>query len=177
MALPRSARRLIPAATLLAWLRLAAVPALAQVSPVAMVDAFEATNGKHAGFRRSGAKGLCAVGDFTGNADGRALSTASAFSGQPVPVVARFSMGGASPKAPENAKSVRGLALAMTLPNGEVWQMANINTPVFGVASPEQFVALLESRRPNPNPDTKAADLAMVKAFNDANPKVLLQGK
>ena len=38
--------------------------AQAPVSPVAMVDQFEATNGKFDGYRRSGAKGLCAAGEF-----------------------------------------------------------------------------------------------------------------
>ena len=146
-----------------------------QVDPTRMIDAFEATNGKFAGARRSGAKGVCASGEFIGTADGRALSASSVFSGSPVPVVARFSIGGANPKAPENTKSVRGLSLAFSLPNGETWQMANISTPVFGVSSPEQFVGLLESRRPDPA--TRQADPAKVKAFNDANPDVLLQGR
>ena len=70
-----------------------AMPAAAQVDPNQMVNAFEAAGGKHQGFRRSGAKGLCAVAEFVGNADGRALSVASAFSGKPVPVVARCGSG------------------------------------------------------------------------------------
>ena len=147
----------------------------AQVSPVVVVDAFEATGGKFEGARRSGAKGVCAAGEFIGNAEGRALSTASAFSGRPVPVVARFSNGGGNPKAPDNAKTSRGMALALDLPAGETWQFANISAPVFGASSVEQLVALLESRLPDPA--TKAADPAKVKAFNDANPDVLLQGK
>ena len=64
-----------------------AMPAWAQVDPSQMVDAFENAGGKFQGFRRSGAKGLCAVGEFVGNAEGRALSVSSAFSGKPVPVV------------------------------------------------------------------------------------------
>ena len=163
------------AAFLGAFLPILAAPAHAQVDPSRMIDAFEATNGKFAGARRSGPKGVCASGEFVGNAEGRALSTASAFSGKPVPVVARFSVGGANPNAPDNTKSPRGLALSFTLPNGETWQMANLSTPVFGVASPEQFLALLESRRPDPA--TKQADPSKVKAFNDANPEVLLQGR
>jgi catalase len=154
-------------------LTLAHAPARAQADPGRLVDAFEGAFGKHAGARRSGAKGVCAVGEFVGNAEGRALSTASAFSGRPVPVVARFSVGGGNPRAPDNGKSVRGMALAFELPGGESWQMANINTPVFSAATPEQMLGLLESRRVNP--DTKMPDPAVVKAFNDANPEVLLQ--
>jgi len=163
----------LAAAVALGW---PAASAHAQAAnPNAMVDNFEAVNGKHPGFRRSGAKGVCAAGDFVGSAEGRALSTASAFSGQPVPVIARFSVGGGNPKAPDNARGVRGLSLQFNLPGGEVWQMANINTPVFGASSPEQLFAALESRKPDPA--TGKPDPAKVKAFNDANPDVLLQGK
>ena len=145
------------------------------INPAAMVDAFEATNGKFEGFRRSGAKGICATGEFVGTPQGRALSTASAFSGAPVPVIVRFSVGGANPKAADNTKSQRNLALQFNLPNGEVWQMGNISAPIFGSASPAQLMGRVESLRPDPA--TKAADPAKVKAFADANPEVLLQGK
>ena len=84
-----------------------AVPAWSQVDPNQMVDALETAGGKHLGYRRSGAKGLCAVAEFVGNAEGRALSVSSAFSGKPVPVVARFSMGVGNPKAPRYCPSAR----------------------------------------------------------------------
>ena len=153
----------------------ASLPASAQVDPSVFLNQFESTFGKNDGFRRSGAKGVCAVGEFVGSADGRALSVASAFSGKPVPVVVRFSVGGANPKAPDNARSQRNLALQFNLPGGEVWQMGNISAPVFGAATPEQFLGRLQSLQPDPA--TKAADPAKVKAFADANPEVLLQGR
>lgn len=153
----------------------ASLPATAQTDPTQFINQFESTFGKFEGFRRSGAKGICAVGEFVGSAEGRALSTASAFSGRPVPVIVRFSVGGANPKAPDNARSQRNLALQFNLPGGEVWQMGNISAPVFGAATPEQFLGRLQSLQPDPA--TKAADPAKVKAFADANPEVLLQGK
>jgi catalase len=149
--------------------------ATAQVDPTAFVDQFEATFGKFEGYRRSGAKGICATGEFIGSADARTLSTSSAFSGKSVPVVVRFSVGGANPKVADNGKSQRNLALQFDLPDGEQWQMGNISAPVFGASSPQQFIALLASRQPDPA--TKAPDPAKFKAFNDANPEVLLQGK
>jgi catalase len=164
-----------PAMTALAAACLFSAGAAAQVSPVQMVDAFEATNGKFEGYRRSGAKGICASGEFIGSADGRALSSSTAFSGQPVPVIVRFSVGGANPKAPDNGKGQRNLALQFNLPGGETWQMGNINAPIFGASSPEQMLGRIESLRPDPA--TKAADPAKVKAFADANPEVLLQGR
>ncbi len=150
-------------------------PASAQVDPNRFLDTFERAFGKFDGFRRSGAKGICATGEFVGSADGRALSTASAFSGQPVPVVVRFSVGGASPKAADNARSQRNMALQFNLPGGETWQMGNISAPVFGAATPEQFLGRLESLIPDP--ETKRPNPEKVKAFADANPDVLLQGR
>ncbi len=150
-------------------------PAVAQVDPNRMVDAFERAGGKFDGFRRSGAKGVCAVGEFVGSAQGRALSAASAFSGKPVPVSARFSVGGGNPKAPDNARSQRNMALQFDLPGGEVWQMGNISAPIFGAATPEQFLGRLESLAPDA--ETKKPNPEKVKAFADANPDVLLQGK
>ena len=150
-------------------------PAAAPVDPNTFLNQFESTFGKFEGFRRSGAKGVCAMGEFVGTADARALSTASAFSGRPVPVVLRFSVGGANPKAPDNARSQRNLALQFNLPNGEQWQMGNISAPVFGASSPQQFFGRLASLQPDPA--TKMADPTKVKAYTDANPEVLLQGR
>jgi catalase len=152
-----------------------AAPTFAQVDPNQMVDAFERVGGKFDGFRRSGAKGVCAAAEFVGSAEGRALSSATAFSGNPVPVIARFSIGGGNPKAPDNGKSQRNLALQFDLPNGESWQMGNISAPIFGAATPQQMLGRLTSLFPDP--ETKKPDADKVKAFADANPEVLLQGK
>ena len=152
-----------------------AAPEAAPVDPSVFVNQFEATSGKFEGYRRSGAKGICAAGEFVGTPDARALSTASVFSGKLVPVVVRFSVGGANPKAPDNTKTQRNLALQFNLPNGERWLMGNISAPVFGASSPQQLLGLLVSRQADPA--TKVADPAKVKAFNDANPEVLLQAK
>ena len=151
------------------------MPAWSQVDPSELVNAFESVNGKFSGFRRSGAKGLCAVAEFVGNAEGRALSVSSTFSGKPVPVVARFSMGGGNPKALDNVKSQRNMALQFDLPGGETWLMGNISAPVFGASSPQQLLGRLESL--TPDAETKKVDADKVKAFADANPEVLLQGK
>lgn len=151
------------------------VPAFGQVDPTKMVDTFERAGGKFEGYRRSAAKGICATGEFVGSEEGRALSVSSTFSGKPVPAIVRFSMGGGNPKAPDNAKSQRNLALQFDLPGGETWQMGNISAPVFGASSPEQLLARLESLLPDP--ETKKPNPDKVKAFTDANPEVLLQSK
>jgi catalase len=135
--------------------------------PDKLVDALEGTFGKHAA-RRSGAKGVCASGFFVGTPDGRGLTTSAIFSGQEIPVIARFSIGGGNPKAPDKGKTVRGLALKFNGPGGETWETANISAPVFFANSPENFVKFLEARRPDPA--TGRPDPAKVKAYNDAHP-------
>ena len=148
--------------------------ARAQVSPAeAQVNALEGLFGKQASFRRSQAKGVCASGYFVGNTVGRALSSAAVFSGDKVPVVARFSVGGGNPKASDKGKSVRGLALLFSLPGGEQWMTANISAPMYFVAKPEQFAPFLQVR--TPDPATGKPDPARLKAFNDANPETLIQ--
>ncbi|MGS0757711.1 catalase, partial [Roseateles sp. GG27B] len=112
---------------------------------------------------------------FIGSADGRALSVSSAFSGKPVPVTVRFSIGGGNPKAPDNAKSQRNMALQFDLPGNETWQMGNISAPIFGAATPEQLLGRLQTLIADP--ETKKPNPEKVKAFADANPEVLLQGK
>mgnify|MGYP002784437701 FL=1 len=149
-------------------------PAQAQSQAEAQVNALEGLAGKHPGARRSGAKGVCASGYFVGNTVGRSLSSAAVFSGDKVPVIARFSVGGGSPKASDKSRSVRGLALQFDLPNGEQWQTANISAPVFFVAKPEQFAPFVQAR--TADPATGKPDPAKLKAFNDANPETLLQG-
>ncbi len=151
------------------------MPARSQVDPNKLVDAFEIAGGKFEGYRRSGAKGVCAVAEFVGSAEGRTLSMASAFSGKPVPVIARFSIGGGNPKAADNTKGQRNMALQFDLPGGESWQMGNISAPVFGAASPEQLLGRLQSLAPEA--ETKKPNADKIKQFADANPEVLLQGK
>ena len=143
-------------------------PAPAVFDPVATVGAMEGTFGVHPGFRRTHAKGVCASGYFVGSKDAKALSSASAFSGKRVPVLARYSVGGGNPGVNDKQKSVRGLALQFELPENEKWLMANISAPVFFVATPEKVKGFFESRKPDPA--TKKPDPVKVRAFNEANP-------
>lgn len=142
-------------------------------NPTAQVNALEGLFGKHAGFRRSQAKGVCVSGHFQGTPEGAALTEAVAFSGEQHPVLARFSVGGGNPAATDKSRSTRGLALQMTLPDGQQWQMANISAPMYFIAKPEHFAPFLQVRTPDPatgkpNPEALAA-------FNAAHPETLKQ--
>lgn len=161
------------AATLMT-LGLPAASTLAQVPPpLAQVDALEGLFGAQPTFRRSGAKGVCASGYFVGNAQGMALAPSSIFSGQRLPVVARFSVGGGSPKASDKGRSVRGLAFSISTPDGQQWQGSSVSAPVFFVSKPEQFAPFLQAR--TPDPATGKPNPERLKAFNDANPDTLRQ--
>jgi len=160
----------------LAGLNCAVIPfARAQTSAAqAQVNALENLFGKHPGFRRAQAKGLCASGYFVGNTVGRALSSASVFSGDKIPVVARFSVGGGNPKASDKSKSVRGLALQFSLPKGEQWLTANISAPMYFVSKPQQFAPFMAARLPDPA--TGKPDLVNLKLFSELNPETTRQG-
>jgi catalase len=144
--------------------------ASAAPEPVAvqLVDALEGVFGRHDGQRRSGAKGVCATGEFVANGAGAALTTASTL--QPnvrSPVVARFSIGGGNPAAPDNAPSVRGLSLSLEGPGGDAHEFVLINTPVFSARTPESFVTYLRVRAPDPA--TRAMNPQAIAAANAAN--------
>ncbi len=178
MSLPITRLPLRPLAGALAPLLLAllafAPGARAQAAPpVAQVDALEGLFGKHPTARRSGAKGICAVGHFNGDPSVRSLSSATLFSGQRVPAVLRFSVGGGNPKASDKSRSVRGLAVALDGADGQSWQIAAISAPVFFVARPEQFAPFLQAR--TADPATGKPDPDKLKAFNEAHPETLRQ--
>jgi catalase len=134
-----------------------------------LVDSFEGVFGRHAGARRSGARGVCATGEWTATSGGAALSAASSLAaGTRAPVVARFSVGGGNPMAPENGASVRGLSIAFTAPNGDPHEFVLINAPVFGARTPESFLTFLRVR--TPDPQTRQMNAQAVAAANAAHP-------
>ena len=154
-----------------------ATPATSQPqAPVSeqLVDGLEGVFGRHAGMRRSGAKGFCAVGEFVANGNGARFTTAAGLQPQlRSPAVARFSVGGGNPAAPDNAPSVRGLALSLTGPGGEPHEFVLINTPVFTARTPESFVNFLRVRAPDPA--TRQMNAPAIAAANAANPDWLPQ--
>lgn len=163
--------RLHPALALLTVLSLHA-PARAgeaAVTPEAAVSAFEQAYGVHPGQRRNHAKGTCATGSFTGTAEAGAYSRSALFSGNPVPVVARFSVAGGNPGASDTEKSPRGMALEFRLPANALQHMTMINTPMFLAKVPQTFVDLLLASVPVPA--TGKPDPAALKSFAEHHPE------
>lgn len=144
-------------------------------TPTDFIDTFAKLFGEHKGERKGHAKGFCAAGEFSALPAAKQFSQISWLTGTKVPVTARFSMAGGNPKAPENSRSPRGLALQLKSPNGELQHFAMLSTPVFGAKDPDVFLGLLKSSLPDPA--TGKPDLAKIQAFRQANPSTLPQAE
>lgn len=144
-------------------------------APDQVVGAIEGVFGVNKGERRNHIKGTCAVGEFVGTREAAKLSQSALFSGKAVPVVARFSLAGGNPKAPDVARSGRGMALQFKLPKGQLHNMAMLNTPMFGAANPQTFLDLMQALQPDPA--TGKPDPEKMKAFKASHPDNLAQSK
>ncbi len=138
------------------------------VTPDQVVETLEKISGVHPGLRRNHAKGICATGSFQGNSAGQSLSLSALFSGQSIPVIARFSLAGPNPKVPDATRNPRGLALQFQLPNGELHQMAMLNTPVFGASTVQSFYE--RQQADVPDPATGKRDPEKLKSYKAAHP-------
>lgn len=144
------------------------------VSAPQVVDQLEKTFGVHPGQRRNHIKGVCAAGEFVGTAAAAAYSRSALFSGKPVPVIARFSIAGGNPNAPDTTPNARGMALEFRLPGG-LQHITMINTPVFGAAQPKTFFDNLVAT--TPDPATGKPDPKKVKAFLQSHPDARAQAE
>jgi len=143
-----------------------------EVTPDQVVTAIEHVFGVTPGQRRNHIKGTCAAGKFVGDPKAAGVYTRSTlFSGKPVPVVARFSLAGGNPKAPDTAISPRGMALEFSLPNNETQHMTMLNVPVFGAAQPKTFYDQMVAMQPDPA--TGKPDPEKMKAFKATHPDSL----
>lgn len=151
------------------------VAAQGEVTADQVVSALEGTFGVTPGERRNHTKGTCAAGEFVGAPEAATYSRSALFSGKPVPVVARFSLAGGNPKAPDTAKSARGMALEFQLPGGGLQHMTMLNTPMFGAANPQTFLDLMIAMKPDSA--TGKPDPEKMKAFKASHPDNLAQAE
>jgi catalase len=136
--------------------------------PDQLFDALNKVFGAQKGLRAAHTKGFCVKGNFTPTAEAPNYTKAPHFAA-PVPLVARFSLGGGNPEEADNGKgAVRGIAIHFDLGKGNVTDLLMISAPVFVAKSPEQFLQLLTTVA------TKDGD--KIKAYFDANPNSKVQG-
>ncbi|MBV8469295.1 MAG: catalase family peroxidase [Pelomonas sp.] len=140
--------------------------------PVALVNALnKLSGGPHAGYRANHAKGVMVTGTFTPAAGARALSKAPQFL-RPVPVTVRFSNGTGVPTLPDADPhaSPHGMAIRFQLPKGATTDIVGISANGFPVATPEDFLALLQAIAAS-GPD--AAKPTPVEQFLGSHPAAL----
>jgi len=115
--------------------------------PAALVDALnKVAGGPHAGFRANHAKGVMVTGTFTPSPKAKTLSKAPHFA-KPVPVTVRFSNSTGVPAMPDadpNA-SPHGMAIRFQLAGGASTDIVSISANAFPVATPEDFLSLLQA--------------------------------
>jgi catalase len=140
-----------------------------------VIEALEEAYGRHPGQRRNHAKGTCAIGSFTGLPAAAVYSRSPLFSGQPIDVIARFSLAGGNPHAADTEMSTRGLGLEFRLPNGGLQHVTMLNTPMFFGAMPKTFLDKMRALKPNPK--TGTADPAKLQAFAASHPDSTAQAR
>ena len=149
-----------------------AAPAMPAVSPVALVDALNGVFGKHM-TRSSHAKGFCMAGQFEAAPTAAAIARAKMFQdGQRTPLIGRFSIGGGNPKAPDNGKSVRGIAVRAG-EGADRLEWIFVSAPHFFAQTPAQFAEFLKVRAPDPA--TGKMNPEAIAAFGKANPATTRQ--
>jgi catalase len=150
----------------------AALDVAAQATPGDLVDALNGVFGKHPA-RGSHAKGFCFAGAFSASPDAGTVTRAAMFQpGKRTPLVGRFSIGGGNPKAPDNAKSVRGVAVRLS-DGSDRLDWVFISAPHFFAQTPEQFVEFFKVRAPDPA--TGKPNPEAIAAFSKAHPATTRQ--
>jgi catalase len=135
-----------------------------------MMQAFEAINGAHPGFRRNHAKGVCVSGWFDSSGAAASLSKAEVFqAGGRALVVGRFALAGGMPAQTDTPAQVRSMALRFLPPGGGEWRTGMNNIPVFPMSSAQGFYEQLLAARPDPA--TGKPDPAAMQAFLGHHPE------
>ena len=153
--LSRVVKRSAPAAILAAALAATTLSAFAadpapadqKPMPVALIDSLnKLSGGPHAGFRANHAKGVLVAGTFTPAPTAASLSKAPHFAA-PVPVLVRFSNATGVPTMPDADAngSPHGIAIRFQLPGGSTTDIVSISANGFPVATPEEFLELLQA--------------------------------
>jgi catalase len=138
------------------------------VQAIDLIELFEKLSGKHPGFRKAHAKGMCAIGTFFPSPNEHFKDAALLNNGD-LPVNMRFSLGGGNPIADEKVAGTRGVAMQIKLPNGSWHTFTGNNFPVFAGKDPETFYGFLSTLLPD---DNGKNDPAKTAAFIKANPSV-----
>jgi catalase len=111
------------------------------LEPSDAIDRINQVYGRHPHHRALHARGTFYTGTFTATPEATALCSAAAFSGDPVPVLVRWSNGGGNPERPDKAQDVRGMAVKFQAPGGDT-DLLGQTGPRFPVRTPEEFLSM-----------------------------------
>lgn len=114
------------------------------LEPREAIDRINRVFGSHPKHRALHARGTFYEGTFTASDEAAELTTASAFSGTPTPLVLRWSNGSGNPHHSDKAPDVRGMAVSFRSPDG-AFDLLGQTSPRFPVRTPEDFLLLTEA--------------------------------
>ena len=135
-----------------------------------IVDAINAINGSHPGYRAVHARGTVYRGSFTATSEAAELSTAAHLQGDPVEATVRFSNASGNPKTSDaNPLAGRGMAVKFHLPGDEATDLAMVPLPIFMVRNAEDFLGFTRARLPDP--ETGQPDPEKLMAFVGEHPE------
>jgi catalase len=103
-----------------------------------------AYRGPHPGHRTLHARGTFYDGTFNASADAGELCRAAILSGETMPVLVRWSNAAGSPRLPDKAPDVRGMAVKFRSSAGDS-DLLGQTAPRFPVRTPEDFVSMTEA--------------------------------
>lgn len=119
------------------------------IEPAAAIDRLRAAFRGPDRHRTLHAKGRFYAGTFTATPEAAALGRAGHLTGDPVPVLVRWSNAGGNADVPDRVPDIRGMAVKFRLPDGTETDLLGQTSRRFPTDSPEEFVAMTEaSRRP-----------------------------
>jgi catalase len=119
------------------------------LDPVSAVDRLRAAFRGPDRHRTLHAKGRFYAGTFTATPEAAAMGRAGHLTGEPVPVLVRWSNAGGNAAVPDTAPDIRGMAVKFRLPDGSETDLLGQTSRRFPTDRPEEFVALTEaSQRP-----------------------------
>jgi len=135
-----------------------------------IVDAINAVNGVHPGFRAVHAKGTVCEGTFTATPEAARLSRAAHLQGEEVRCTVRFSNASGNPKASDaHPLASRGIGVKFHLPGGGATDMAALPLPLFMVRNADDFLGFTRAR--TPDPETGRPDPDRMMAFVADHPE------
>jgi catalase len=135
-----------------------------------IVDALNAINGSHPGFRAVHAKGTVCRGRFEATPGASELSRAAHLQGGEVETTVRFSNASGNPNTSDaHPLAGRGMAVKFHLPGDDATDLVMVPLPVFMVRNAEDFLGFTKARAPDP--ETGQPDPEKLMAFVGEHPE------